>query len=142
MNTLSTCAGLAALMLAATAHAGDTASPASTSAASSKVGIDRATGRLRPLTEEESAVLDATVVVTPTRMKSSPMAAAAASMPLNEDEVIATMRTLPSGGIVMKAPQSAMSTLVATRNAQGQLVIQHEGDETHETPRALEATSE
>ena len=49
----------AGLAIAGTALAGDPVPQAAASAPSVKVGIDKATGKLRPLTDAESAALDA-----------------------------------------------------------------------------------
>lgn len=82
-----------------------------------KVAIDPATGKLRALSEEESAALDASSVngiTTKRLLVSDPM-----------DAVVP--RAVRAGGFAAKLPQSEMTHLVATRNADGKVVIREVG---------------
>ncbi|KAB7765483.1 post-PEP-CTERM-1 domain-containing protein [Xanthomonas maliensis] len=92
----------------------------------SKVGIDPVTGKLRPLTAAESAALD--------QQAAAPAGSAARSanrpaLPQTEAAARASERRLPNGTVARKMPLSQMSSLTATRQADGGLVIEHE-DET------------
>lgn len=97
-------------------------STADVSVSSSKVGID-ANGKLRPLTEAESQALDQAAA---TQQKSTTRSSSARkAMPITEADVRATERRMPNGTIARKAPLSQMSSLIATRDANGKIVIQH-----------------
>ncbi|TCZ84235.1 hypothetical protein [Lysobacter sp. N42] len=140
MNYLRTCGFVLALATAGNVVASE---PASRDGATARVdgmkaAVDPATGRLRPLTEEESALLDATTVVTPARARAASVSGYSIVMPHSDEDALASARTLPSGATVMKAPPSAMSTLVARRDAQGRIVVSHEGD----APQVREVASE
>ncbi|UNP32221.1 hypothetical protein MOV92_23730 [Lysobacter gummosus] len=94
-----------------------------TSMASSKVGIDQVTGKLRPLTAEESSALEQAGA---SRQKSMAKTSAMRGVaPADDAAARATERRLPSGAVARKAPLSMMSTLTATRDASGKLVIRH-----------------
>jgi hypothetical protein len=98
-------------------------SAADSTAASSKVGIDQVTGKLRPLTAEESSALEQAGA---SRLKSAAKTSAMRGMaPADDAAARATERRLPNGAVARKAPLSMMSTLTATRDASGKLVIQH-----------------
>jgi len=103
------------------AHAAEP-STADASVSSSKVGID-ANGKLRPLTEAESQALDKAAA---TQQKSTAKASTLrGAFPANASEVRASERRLSNGTVARKMPLSEMSTLTATRDANGKIVIQH-----------------
>ncbi|MBB4130880.1 MULTISPECIES: hypothetical protein [unclassified Xanthomonas] len=89
---------------------------------SSKVGIDPTTGKLRALTAAESAALDQQAN---TAARSS---AARSNIPQTEAAARATERRLPNGTVARKLPATQMSSLVATRQADGRIVIEHSDD--------------
>ncbi|AAM38356.1 hypothetical protein BI312_08755 [Xanthomonas citri pv. citri] len=89
---------------------------------SSKVGIDPTTGKLRPLTDAESAALDQQAAAAASAARSS---AARSSVPQTEAAARATERRLPSGTVARKLPATQMSSLTATRQADGRIVIEH-----------------
>ncbi|WAT14493.1 post-PEP-CTERM-1 domain-containing protein [Xanthomonas fragariae] len=89
---------------------------------SSKVAIDPTTGKRRPLTDAESAALDQQA---PSTVSSS---SARMTVPQTEADARATERRLPNGTVVRKLPATQMSALVATRQADGRIVIEHSQD--------------
>ncbi|MGD6224594.1 hypothetical protein VWT78_03225 [Xanthomonas citri pv. citri] len=89
---------------------------------SSKVGIDPTTGKLRPLTDAESAALDQQAAAAASAARSS---AARSSVPQTEAAARATERRLPSGTVARKLLATQMSSLTATRQADGRIVIEH-----------------
>ncbi|MEA5123979.1 post-PEP-CTERM-1 domain-containing protein [Xanthomonas floridensis] len=91
-------------------------------AASSKVGIDPVTGKLRPLTDAESAALDQQAGA------AARSAATRTTMPQTEAAARATERRLPNGTVARKLPATQMSSLTATRQADGRIVIEHSDD--------------
>lgn len=97
-------------------------STAGASVSTSKVGID-ANGKLRPLTEAESQALDQAAA---TQQKSTARSSSVRNArPTTEAEVRATERRMSNGAVARKAPLSQMSSLTATRDANGKIVIQH-----------------
>ena len=119
------------LAFAGTAFAGDP-TPQQTSGPSQKVGIDKATGKLRPLTATESAALDsmATAAAGNARtLRASPTAARKGRFvfPTTDAETKATVRVV-NGITVMKPPADSMSSLTVTRNADGTLQFQENGE--------------
>ncbi len=114
------------LALAGNAMATDPAPQAQASAPSLKVGIDKTTGKLRPLTAEESAALDAKAAATPARSQQALRAAgtkgqrSASAIPQTIEEALANKRVV-HGIVGFKAPMDAMSSLNVTRNADGSL---------------------
>ncbi|MBO9768204.1 MULTISPECIES: post-PEP-CTERM-1 domain-containing protein [Xanthomonas] len=92
---------------------------------SSKVGIDPTTGKLRPLTDAESAALDQQAAAAASAARSS---AARSSVPQTEAAARATERRLPNGTVARKLPATQMSALTATRQADGRIVIEHSQD--------------
>ncbi|HEY5972044.1 MAG TPA: hypothetical protein VIT22_08735 [Pseudoxanthomonas sp.] len=100
-----------------------------------KVAIDRKTGKLRPLTAAESQQLDAMLTQ---QRRANPQAgrSGVAAAPATEAAAIANARHLPKGGTAMKLPESQMEYVIATRDADGNLVLRHssEGDVTEELP--------
>ncbi|WP_115512539.1 MULTISPECIES: post-PEP-CTERM-1 domain-containing protein [Xanthomonas] len=91
-------------------------------AASSKVGIDPVTGKLRPLTDAESAALDQQAG------SAARSGATRTNVPQTEAAARATERRLPNGTVVRKLPATQMSSLTATRQADGRIVIEHSDD--------------
>lgn len=91
-----------------------------------KVGIDRKTGRLRPLTAAESAALERAIA--PGARTAGTQRAGAMAQPASAEAAVATMRPLRGGGQAMKAPASTMSQLTAHRAADGTLVVGHADD--------------
>ncbi|APP77946.1 hypothetical protein BJD12_16665 [Xanthomonas vesicatoria ATCC 35937] len=91
-------------------------------AASSKVGIDPVTGKLRPLTDAESAALDQQAGA------AARSAATRTTVPQTEAAARATERRLPNGTVARKLPATQMSSLTATRQADGRIVIEHSDD--------------
>ncbi len=141
MNRIVLPGVLAGVLLAGAASAAQPVDAGQAQAASGlKVGIDAATGRLRPLTEEEAALLDATVVAQPRTAKS--LAAVRAALPATVEEAEASAIRLPNGMVAMKLPATHLNSLVVERDAQGNLVISHEGDDVHAQPGAREVASE
>ncbi|MCC8537102.1 post-PEP-CTERM-1 domain-containing protein [Xanthomonas codiaei] len=100
-------------------------------AASSKVGIDPATGKLRPLTDAESAALDRQAGA------AARSAATRTAIPQTEAAARATERRLPNGTVARKLPATQMSSLTATRQADGRIVIEH-GDDADTQPAHAE----
>jgi hypothetical protein len=96
-----------------------------TATSSSKVGIDPTTGKLRPLTDAESAALDQQAAASNSAARSS---AARTSVPQTEAAARATERRLPNGTVARKLPAPQMSSLTATRQADGSIVIEHSED--------------
>ncbi|USJ02755.1 hypothetical protein MUG10_06335 [Xanthomonas prunicola] len=96
-----------------------------TATSSSKVGIDPTTGKLRPLTEAESAALDQQAAASNSAARSS---AARTSVPQTDAAARATERRLPNGTVARKLPATQMSSLTATRQADGSIVIEHSED--------------
>lgn len=78
-----------------------------------KVGIDAETGQLRPLTPAESSALDQAL----TQGRATASARTLSAAP--------TVRRHADGGVSAKVPESQMTSVVAKRDASGQLVIQH-----------------
>lgn len=89
---------------------------------SSKVGIDPATGKLRPLTAAESAALDQAATAAPSSARSNALRGA---IPQTDADARATERRMPNGTVARKVPASQMSSVVATRNADGSVSIRH-----------------
>jgi hypothetical protein len=143
MNRVLVSGLLAGAMLAGTATAAEPANtPLSpTATAGIKVGIDPTTGRVRALTEEESAVLDATVVAQPFA-KSGTLSSRRSRLPETEADALATARPLANGATAMKASASSLSTVVATIDAHGTVNISHEGDAVDARPGQREIAGE
>ncbi|MCL1528606.1 post-PEP-CTERM-1 domain-containing protein [Xanthomonas nasturtii] len=100
---------------------------------SSKVGIDPTTGKLRPLTDAESAALDQQAAASAARRGE-----ARSSVPQTEAAARATERRLPNGTVVRKLPATQMSSLTATRQADGRIVIEHSEDAAPPQPAHAE----
>ncbi|MDE2406784.1 MAG: hypothetical protein KGL91_02845 [Xanthomonadaceae bacterium] len=143
MNTklLLLAAGLA---FAGTALAGDPAPQSTPSGSSLKVGFDKATGKLRPLTAEESAALDAKAAQqagdnTSLRATHGILAAKtplAGRRPANAREALATEQVI-NGFTVIQAPEDSMSEMTLQKNADGSFTILENGEAiSKKTPEA------
>ena len=114
-----------ALGLCFNAHAADKQSePHEVTYAGVKVGIDAETGRLRPLTANESAALDQ-ALTQGSQARVNPAMARTFKAPRDEAAARMTARSNAGGGVSVKVPESLMSSVVAHRDASGQIVIQH-----------------
>lgn len=89
-----------------------------------KVSVDRETGRLRTPTASESAQLDQ-ALTGGQQTRFAPGMARTFSAPRDAAAARATVRNNARGGVAVKVPQDQMSSLVAHRDAGGQLVIDH-----------------
>lgn len=119
-----------ALGLCFNVHAGDAQStPHQVTVAGVKVGIDAETGQLRPLTASESAQLDQ-ALTQGQAARVAPAMAKTFAAPADAAAARATVRRSAHGGVSVKVPESLMTSLTAQRDASGQLVIQHSGDES------------
>lgn len=136
IKTACVVAGFAVAALAATsAHATDPVPQQTPASASLKVGIDKKTGALRPLTEEESAALDALAAANAgnnaklraSGAKSRGAATNAKSrFPATQAEAEAGM--IFKGGIgAMKPSVDMLSSITVTRNADGTLSYSEDG---------------
>ena len=92
-----------------------------------KVGIDKKTGKLRPLTAEESQQLD--IILTQQRASGMVRKSGVVPAPANEADAVATTRRTSSGAMAMKLPQSQMEYITAKRDAIGNIVLQHSSEE-------------
>ena len=96
-----------------------------------KVGIDPATGKLRPLSSEERQQLGLAMRGSQQRrVEPAHVGKKGFVMPRTEAEALATKRALPGGGTAVQVPESRMSDLVVERAADGALHIGH-GDAEH-----------
>jgi hypothetical protein len=114
-----------ALTLALPAFAADPAA----SEPGSKTGIDRDTGRLRATTVAEDRELerDAERLRQSARASSAP-GVAGLVRPATEAEAQQTLVRHADGTVSMQVPESLDSQVLATRDAQGNLVISHAGE--------------
>ena len=92
-----------------------------------KVGIDKKTGKLRPLTAEESQQLD--IILTQQRASGMVRKSGVVPAPANEADAVATTRRTSSGAMAMKLPQSQMEYITTKRDANGNIVLQHSSEE-------------
>ena len=138
----------AGLAIAGTALAGDPIPQAAASAPSVKVGIDKATGKLRPLTDAESAALDAQAAQqgsdnnslrAGTRTQLPSRAQRLFRLPTTQKEALATETTY-NGYSVIKPPAESLSEMTVQKNADGSLTILENGDvmsaKAQKTPEA------
>jgi hypothetical protein len=134
----------AGLATAGTALAGDPAPQATASGPALKVGIDKATGKLRPLTAEESSALDAkaaqqsgdNISLRANRSGLSPRAQRLFSLPATQKEADATERTI-NGVVVSKPIADSMSELTVQKNVDGSLSFSENGEPmANKTPEA------
>jgi hypothetical protein len=133
----------AGLAFAGTALAGDPA-PQTTTTSGLKVGFDKATGKLRPLSEAESAALDAKAAQQAgdnTSLRGNRGSLAAKSVkadrrPATAKEALATERVI-NGISVIQAPADSMSEVTMQKNADGSFTIRENGQiMNHKTPEA------
>lgn len=125
--------------MAGSAYAADSSSPQSTSHAGSanvQVAIDPTTHKLRAPTDAERAAYAKAMQQRQTRFS------AFSTQPLTRSDATRTLRTVQFSngmhGKAVKVPQEMMSSVVATRNADGTISIHHDGDQA--APKAPEAT--
>lgn len=137
-NSKTTLTLLAGLTLACGVQAAEPSSNDDAVYASGmKVGVDPATGKIRQLSAAEIAELD--------RSARKAIPASRNQGPRNEAEARATNRKVPAGGFEMQLPQDRMSALVAVKQADGSLRIEHaqvNADGTFTTETHQEADSE
>lgn len=140
---------LGGLFAAGTALAGEPVQSTTTAAPSMKVGIDKATGKLRPLTAAESAALDAQAPASANAARSSAKAVGQPAsakgierFPATEAEARATARTV--NGITMEKPsREHLSSLTVVRNADGTLSYSENDEMMHSHKvKTAEAASE
>lgn len=126
MNIARSSVLLLALAAAGVVSAAEPGGPAYTevTVAGVKVGIDRKTGRLRPLTVQESKALDAALREGAAQSALQQRVA----MPATAAEAQQTRVPTVGGGTAMKLPLSEMSTIKATRDSNGALRLQHDGE--------------
>ena len=118
---------LCGLGLGVSAHAAEPPAPTTAMFSGVKVGVDPKTGRMRPLTPDESRQLDHAL----TRGKKPsypPGLARSFNPPATEVESRRTVRALAHGGIAVKLPAEQYSTVSATRTVTGEVEIIHDGD--------------
>ncbi len=99
-------------------------SAAESSLAGSKVGVDKRTGRLRPLTPAESAELDAQAA---TQAKAARGQRKVIQFPATPAEA-ATTRAEVNGIIIEKPTADMLSSVGVTRNADGTLTYSENGE--------------
>ncbi len=131
------------LAFAGTALAGDPTPQQSTTAPSLKVGIDKKTGKLRPLTPEESAALDARPANGTQGIKARTGRSVAPSKsryPATIEESMANKRVV-HGLVGFKPTEDLMSSMTVTRNADGTLVFSEDG-QSSQPAKAKEMASE
>ena len=125
----------AGLAIAGNALAGDPAPQAIATGPALKVGIDKTTGKLRPLTAEESSALDAkaaqqggdNISLRANRGALSSRAQRLFSLPANQKQAEATERTI-NGVTVIKPTADTMSELTVQKNADGSLSFNENGE--------------
>lgn len=117
-----------ALGLCCNAHAADAQSAThEVTYAGIKVGIDAETGQLRPLTASESRELDQ-ALTQGQQARVAPAMAKTFSAPADATAARATARRNAHGGVSVKVPESQMTSVVAQRDASGQIVVEHVGE--------------
>lgn len=114
-----------ALTFSLPAHAAD---PAATEPGS-KTGIDRDTGRLRATTAAEDRALerDAERLRAEARTQRAP-GLGGLIRPATEAEALQTVQHHADGSVSMLVPENLDSQVIATRDAQGNLVVSHAGE--------------
>lgn len=143
--TSRTRAQVVSLMLtgvfAVAAHAADTDTPSKQPAphavaAGVQVAIDPVTHQLRAPTDAERAAYAKAFQERQSRITSF------SAQPRTRADAAKTVRVVDFGngmrGKAVKVPQEMMSSVVATRNADGTISIHHDGDQA--APKAPEAT--
>lgn len=86
-----------------------------------KVAIDPVTGRLRQPTAAESAALKAAVAKMPTQQRGK-------AMPKTRAEANRTVRKMRDGSVSMSVSEDMLLDVVATRQPDGTIRIQHQGE--------------
>lgn len=121
-NRTTIAALLAGLTLGFAAQAAEPAAQADTNAYYNgvTVAIDPATGRLRQPTNAEIVALRAGV-------QKSVVRGTSGNMPRTEAEAVKTIRKLADGSVMAMVPESLMSNVVAVKQADGSIRIQHVG---------------
>lgn len=118
---------LGGLLFAGTALAGDPASQNNSApGASLKVAIDKATGKQRALTAEESAALDAQATNMAMGRSAARMAQPTRHFPATMEEAEAG-KVEKNGIVAMKPTADMVGALTVTRNADGTLVYSEDG---------------
>ena len=103
-----------------------------------KVGIDAETGQLRPLTQSESRQLDE-ALTQGQKAKVAPAMARTFSAPRDAAAARTTVRRNAHGGVSVKVPESQMTSVVAHRDASGQVVTEHSDGSDHADAPATHA---
>ena len=93
-----------------------------------KVGVDPHTGKMRPLTPAESRKLDQVLTHGKKPVYARGLAKSFVA-PATEIESRRTVRPLAHGGVAVKLPASQMSTVSVHRNAAGEAVVVHDGEQ-------------
>ncbi|MEJ7808759.1 MAG: hypothetical protein WKG03_22915 [Telluria sp.] len=116
---------VSSLALASTAFAAEPAQEVDTTLYYNgvKVAIDPVTGRLRQPTAAESAALKVSVATMPTQKSRGGKA-----MPKTRAEANRTVRKMRDGSVMMSVSEDMMSAVVATKQADGTIRVQHEGE--------------
>lgn len=127
---------LGTLALAAPAHAAETATDTGNAGTSLKVGIDAKTGKMRPLTEEESATLDALGRAKAAQRMGTARVQADPRLqrPATFEEAWAERVVGKNGMIGFRAPRESLSSLQVVRNADGTLTMTHDDQAAAELP--------
>ena len=94
--------------------------PAADAAPAMKAAIDRDTGKLRAPTAQEQAAMASAESGSRAELRR-----AGIRVPETEAEALRTQRVHRNGSVSMDVPMSLMSSLVAERDADGNLVIRH-----------------
>lgn len=97
--------------------------PAADAAPAMKAAIDRDTGKLRAPTAQEQAAMAS--AESGSRAPGAELRRAGIRVPETEAEALRTQRVHRNGSVSMDVPMSLMSSLVAERDADGNLVIRH-----------------
>lgn len=99
----------------------------STSTADSRIAVDPATGKPRPLTAQERQQLSEQRAAAARSRRSEPLAAGKRGFvaPATEAEARASLRTLPGGAAMQQVPETMMSELTVHRDAEGRLHLRH-----------------
>ncbi len=136
IKTACVAAGFAVAALAATsAYASDPVPQQAPASSSLKVGIDKKTGELRPLTEAESAALDAQAAANGgnnasarSSGKASRGAASNAKSRFPATQAQSQSMQVEKGGMVALKPTADMlSSITVTRNADGTISYSEDG---------------
>ena len=88
-----------------------------------KVGIDPKTGRLRPVTAEESKELSEAIIGKRALQRAPAHQARYGVQPTTEQEVRSSKRTRADGSVAVRAPASLMTEARAFIDANGRVVV-------------------